>query len=144
MNAIKKTYGPYVCPSDGRKRVTLVYEDKSKRTLLLSKHLMEQHLGRRLDPILETVDHINEDPTDDRLENLQLLTLSENAKKSARLPELQTYNCVLCGIECTKLASVIRSNRAKGKAGPFCGKSCAGTYSKAFHKKRGSKQATPE
>lgn len=41
--------------------------------------LMEQHLGRELEPD-EHVHHVNGDQTDDRLENLQVLSASEHTK----------------------------------------------------------------
>lgn len=45
---------------------------------------MEVHLGRVLNYPDETVDHINNDPMDNRIENLQILSRSENAKKQHR------------------------------------------------------------
>jgi len=41
---------------------------------------MEVHLGRYLTTV-ETVDHINNNQRDDRIENLQLLSLADNIKK---------------------------------------------------------------
>jgi hypothetical protein len=51
---------------------------KERTTMAWAKYLMCLHLGRMLDPNTETVDHINDDKTDDRIENLQLLTRNEN------------------------------------------------------------------
>ena len=41
--------------------------------------VMEEHLGRKLKPN-EVVHHINEDRTDNRLENLQLMTRGEHSR----------------------------------------------------------------
>ena len=43
------------------------------------RYLYEQHLGRKLTRY-EVVHHINGDITDNRIENLQLMTLSEHGK----------------------------------------------------------------
>ncbi|TDB90919.1 HNH endonuclease [Actinomadura sp. KC216] len=124
--------GPYVHnsgPLAGRRYVVLT--DNGKRTTkLYSRHLMEQHLGRVLDTD-ETVDHIDEDKTNDDLSNLAVLTRSENAKKSAALRlsvEWYEFICPVCETPSKKEARKVRHNRKQGKAGPFCGRSCAGKY----------------
>lgn len=99
--------------------------------MLYSRFLMGQELGRKLE-YDETVDHIDEDFTNDDLDNLQVITRSENAKKSAKLRrpiEYISFECPQCGITATKKARDVRHNKKLGKAGPFCGKSCAGKYS---------------
>jgi hypothetical protein len=56
---IKKVHGPYTRQQDGRQHVVVVFVDLSKKTISYPKYLMEQKLGRELDPDLETIDHID-------------------------------------------------------------------------------------
>ena len=91
---------------------------------------METHLGRELEA-WEQVDHINDDPTDNRLENLQILSQGENNKKATeafgRSAVFMCFTCPVCGDVFTRSRSVYTHNQIKqGKDGPFCSKSCAG------------------
>jgi hypothetical protein len=127
-------YGPYT-RDDGRKHV-IHYVDGVRRTQSYPRFLMEKHLGRKLDPD-DHVDHINNDYTDDRIENLQLLTQTENNKKSVkatgRSAKWYTFLCPECDEEAMiPYKDYKRNQLIKKKAGPYCSKSCAG---KASHKK---------
>ena len=121
-NSYMRIYGPYK-RKDGRKHVILV-EGKKKTTLSYPRLVMAKHLGRDLLPT-ETVDHIDNDFTNDTIENLQLLSLIDNVKKNHKLIEWFTFNCPVCHKEVKKTASRVRGNRKQGKAGSFCDKKCA-------------------
>lgn len=118
-----KVYGPYPNKT-GRKHVIILFDDGSRKTTSYAKYLMEQLLGRELDPIKEQVDHINDDFTDDNIENLQILPRLENIKKSAKGVTTIDLNCILCGI--TFKRRLADHNRSHIKSGPFCSKSCSG------------------
>lgn len=77
---IEKYLGPYLRKSDNRRFMVVKYTDGSKSTTLYSRYLMEQELDRHLD-IDETVDHINGDVTDDRLENLRVIPRAEHVRQ---------------------------------------------------------------
>lgn len=74
-----KIYGPYT-RKDGRKHVIL-RKDGKLQTISYPRFLLEEKLGRKLLPE-ETVDHIDEDLSNDDLSNLQVLSRAENARKS--------------------------------------------------------------
>lgn len=76
-----KLFGPYT-RKDNRKVVILQHLIlRTLKTVSYPKHLMECHLNRFLNND-ETIDHINADFTDNRIENLQILSRAENAAKS--------------------------------------------------------------
>ena len=80
---ILKVYGPYISKQDGRKRVLLYFNDKSKTTKSLARFNYEQKHGKL--PAHLTVDHIDEDFTNDDIDNLQPLTREENIKKLGKM-----------------------------------------------------------
>jgi hypothetical protein len=129
-----KVYGPYT-RKDGRKHV-IVYEFGQKRqTISYSKWLMEQHLGRELTPD-ETVDHINRDKTDDRIENLRVIKRPQHSYEDTRRVKLVEITCMWCGRKALKAPHDLRGNSKQGKAGPFCGKSCGAKYGREVQLKR--------
>lgn len=92
-----KVYGPYY-REDGRRHVILYdFEAGIRRTKSYPRYLMEQHLGRELEE-WETVDHIDEDFTNDDISNLQILSRTENVLKSAAFRPAETawFVCPCC------------------------------------------------
>lgn len=84
---------------DGRVRYHLVKQSPRKdRYILRAKYNLEVKLGRRLKK-RETVDHIDEDKTNDKSKNLQVLSFPENLKKSHLHRNPKCYSdkeCVIC------------------------------------------------
>jgi len=120
-----KVYGPYT-RKDGRQHVIL-YQDGKRKTVSYPKYLLEQKLGRSLLPN-ETCDHIDNDHTNNCLDNLQVLTRSDNARKANALKpaELGHFTCPVCNASFTKPMCDVRANLKQNKSGPYCSRSCAG------------------
>ena len=119
--------GPYT-RKDGRKYLKIWYSNGKQTTMSYPKYLMEQHLGRKLLPD-ETVDHINRDFTDDRIENLRIVSRSQHGEDDAKRVKPVEVHCIWCNEKFYRIGSQIRHNSDSGHAGPFC-KSCAGKYGK--------------
>lgn len=122
-----KIYGPYT-RKDGRKHIVKI-EDGNRVTQSYPRYLMELHLGRKLLPT-EEVDHINHDFTDNRLENLQILSGKENKQKEMSRETRQairfTGYCPLCGKYFERPLSRVKYNNKE--SGPFCSRQCSGLH----------------
>jgi len=119
-----KVYGPY-SQKDGR-LIVIHYDGHVRRTQSYPRYLMELYLGRKLES-WEEVDHINGDITDNRIGNFQLLTKSENVKKSAKRKKMLYFVCPICQADFQLDERTYKHNQLKQKrAGPYCSRSCAG------------------
>lgn len=125
-----KIYGPYKNASNNnREHVIIIYSDKTRKTVSYPKYIMEIYLGRYLDPNLETVDHIDNDFTNNNITNLRLLTRSEHSTLEALKLKEQEFVCSICNntfiLTGLKLHNAF-TNRLRGCIGPFCSKKCSG------------------
>lgn len=129
-----KVHGPYK-RRDGRQIVIVVERKGKRRTVSYPKWLMELQLGRKLDPDLETVDHIDSDFDNNNLDNLRLVERSQHSGDDTRRVKLVKFNCAWCDKEFERSPRLIRDKAKKNKAGPFCSRGCAGKYSRMLQLK---------
>lgn len=126
MNDVKSVNGPYTIKTKYKDRniVIIRFFDGSRKTMSHARWLICKKEKRWLNPD-ETVDHIDENPLNDNLENLQILSISDNVRRSIKPSRIYTFICPTCGLEAEKLLCKVKHNRKQGKAGPFCGKQCS-------------------
>lgn len=132
-------YGPY-SRSDGRKIVIVKDVDGKSRTVSYPKWIMEQHLGRKLNPETETCDHIDRDKHNNDINNLRLVPRSQHSADDTRRVKLVEFECSMCGNKFERSPRLIRDKAKKGKAGPFCSRACAGSYARKLQLKQIDKQ----
>jgi hypothetical protein len=122
-------YGPYI--GQGDRRYVVLYTPDKTRSMSYARWLVQEQLGRELTED-ETVDHIDEDCTNDALSNLQILSSLANITKSTtkKRKPLLTLVCAGCRETFQRAARRERARQQKQKAGPFCSVRCAGCYGK--------------
>lgn len=89
---------------DKRKRVYIIGFDGSRKGMLYARYVWEAHNNKPL-PEGFTIDHIDEDKTNDALENLQLLSNGDNIRKNVEtrtkrgeLNVMLKLVCPICGV----------------------------------------------
>lgn len=131
----RKVFGPYR-RNDNRQIVIIINDDKTRRTVSYPKFLMEEHLGRVLDPNLDTVDHIDRNHDNNDINNLQLLERKEHSALDTRRVKLIDCVCSLCNKKFQRSPRLIRDKSKKGARGIFCSRSCAGRYARKLQLKQ--------
>ena len=115
---------------DNRKKAFLYALDRKelKYSMSYARYLMCIHLGRILEEF-EHVDHINNDPLDDRIENLQILSQKENTqkfnkevRKGKNMVEM-LCNCGIVFIREKRNTHLV--NASKKRLNTFCSKECS-------------------
>lgn len=133
---IERAGGPF---SRYKKRISvnLKYRGRGWRIKFFSRHLMEMKEGRLLSSG-EHVDHIDEDSSNDHIDNLQILTPVENVKKHYRHRRKKEgwdepwceQECVVCGRSFESRTSKVRTSWGGRSTGLFtCSRSCGTVYS---------------
>ena len=128
---------PYI-GKDGRVRA---YNKKLKRGKSYPRVLMELKLGRPLEPY-EQVHHIDENPLNNDLDNLEIALLGEHQREhSTKYKENIISKCVYCGKEIV-LTPIQQRNitreAKRGRKSPFCSRVCSGKYGKEEQLRRNS------
>lgn len=127
-----KTWGPYNRSSDPRdKRKIIIVQDKDgkKRTISYPKFLYEQATGIKLKPN-ESIDHKDCDIDNNSLDNLFVLDRAEHSALDTRRVNKVKFQCVECGMDYERFARHVRDKSRKGSHSGFCGRVCAGKYSR--------------
>lgn len=130
-----KVHGPYKRKQDGRQIVVIVENNGKRRTVSYPKWIMEVQLGRKLDPNLETVDHLDSNFDNNDISNLRLVPRNEHSADDTRRVKLVKFTCAWCDKEFERSPRLIRDKAKKNKAGPFCSRGCAGKYSRMLQLK---------
>jgi len=87
---------------------------------------MEQKIGRPLTD-QEEVDHIDDNPRNNVIDNFQILTGRKNKEKTTQYAKYTDFDCPACGTSFMIRRKDYQSNQVnRGKAGPYCSRRCAG------------------
>ena len=128
-----KFYGPYLNKKDKRLRCVLAHSNGYKQTISYPKYLMEVHLDRYLKEN-ETIDHIDGNPLNNDLSNLQIIDRQKHAYNDVFRNEDIVVKCEYCGKEFIIPGAKIheRNRKDKHQSGYFCSRQCSGKYGKSI------------
>lgn len=135
MNEDNKIYGPYVC-KDGRMRIVWT-KGRKHHSMSYPKYLMEKHLNRRLEKD-EQIDHIDGNPLNNNISNLQILKIGEHQSLDALRNRDAIVKCVYCGKKFVITGSKLhnRNRKDRHQSGYFCSRICSGKYGVDIQHKR--------
>jgi hypothetical protein len=127
---------PPILAKSGRFIIRFVDRQGNGRSTSLARFLVNIYIGRKL-PRSKQVDHIDGCCTNDSLNNLQILTSSENASKGGRdnrTVKVILGRCPICGVSIEKRGHTSYYPKTRIFT---CSRSCA---SKVSHSKLSSKE----
>jgi hypothetical protein len=118
--------GIHLC-KDNRVRIALRKDGKTK-SMSYPRYLMERHLGRKL-LITEEVHHRDENPSNNELDNLEVMNETDHRKHHNPV-NVKFFECPTCEkifkLEGLKLHYALDNRKRRNGEGPFCSRSCAG------------------
>lgn len=116
----------------GRNYICLFNNDKERTIISYARYLISVELGYELS-LEYDVDHINNDKTDDRIENLQILTKSQNQYKEINryIDEEQIFYgfcCANCNVRFILTKREIDKRISQNVIYAFCSRRCAAMF----------------
>ena len=108
---------------ENRHVVTLSGNNVKSLWMTYGKYIYTSHYKCDVQPG-DNVDHINGDKTDDRLENLQVISGKYNRQKDVNPREMVVCVCPICGEE-----FLFNKKDLSTHPNPCCGRSCGGQKS---------------
>ncbi|RLI60343.1 MAG: hypothetical protein DRO67_09220 [Candidatus Asgardarchaeum californiense] len=127
-------YGPYFNGRYNRKIVIVVDKNGIRRTVSYPKWIMELQIGKVLDPD-DTIDHFDGDINNNDINNLRIVPRKEHSADDTKRVKKVKLQCAWCNKTFERSPRLLREKARKGKAGPFCSRSCAGKYSRQLQQK---------
>lgn len=123
---------------EDRNVVDLFNNNNDRTTISYARYLMGVKLGYEV-PNNYEVDHINNNRTDDRIENLQLLTPEQNLLKQQWWVTAMVVNwTILPCTYCKELFYItereLKNRRKQGREHEFCSRSCAAKFHNTISK----------
>lgn len=112
--------------ADGRLRVLIVYSDGHRVNISYPRMLMEEKLGRPLEPN-EDVHHIDGNALNNDLENLTIIPHDEHQKMHRKYYDKMAV-CEYCGKEFLWTAIKQRKWKQNRSKHIFCSKRCVGAF----------------
>lgn len=117
--------GYIVINKENRRTLILVNNEKDRTSTQYARYLLAVKLKRFLTED-ETVDHIDEDKTNDSIDNLQILSRKENSIKSCKKPDVKLV-CPVCEIVFYRSLTQISGKKDRAKSNMIaCSRSCGG------------------
>lgn len=109
--------------NENRKVVCMIKSDGKRTTISYAKYLYTSHYNCEIDSDCQ-IDHINGDKTDDRIENLQVISKRYNIQKDHMPKTYVLLTCPICGTE-----FLFEARNLSSKPNPCCSRSCGGKKS---------------
>jgi hypothetical protein len=116
-------YGPILQKKEKRRLLVLIsqYDPKNRTTISYARYLMATKLGDFI-PDGKHVDHIDGDSLNDEINNLQILSVGDNIRKSMRPKTMVPLVCHYCNTSFVRRKGNEPSiNRCKNA---YCSKKC--------------------
>ena len=101
------------------------------RVMNTHREIMERRIGRRL-KYNEVVHHKNGDTSDNRIENLEMMSRSEHSKVHRVAPTLKIMICSVCGCEYQMRLSIHKYRWKQGTRKFTCSKRCLGKMNSKY------------